>query len=210
MSKTIKERPILMSGPMVRAILDGSKTQTRRVVDFMKPTADAEYAQHVERHQEKSCKYGTAGDRLWVRETFHILDRGTERGGAVRTIVYTATGDEIQPTRPDHPIQAMKAPKAYPSIFMPRWASRITLEILSIRVERLQDIGEADAKAEGITRLKGYGPNGDSEAWGIEGMIVAVSARRAYEYLWEKINGPGSWDLNPWCWVIEFKLESAS
>ena len=237
MTETIKERPILMSAPMVRAILDGSKTQTRRVVDFMKPTADAEYAQHVERHQEKSCKYGTAGDRLWVRETWNRAER---------------TGYDAAP-QDGRPGFDESDPDAYnfgpcwyratddrlleggwkPSIFMPRTASRITLEIVSVRVERLQDISGYDAMCEGVEFKMPAGadpsnqkfPDGfdtwhkqKQDRWfedaaRVTYMAQCVAAERAissYHTLWESINGPGSWDANPWVWCIEFKkLEAA-
>lgn len=222
----VKERPILMSGAMVPPTLSGTKTQTRRIIKpqphddatglkagvFTPITLDLGGIQmpgeDVFGFYDDSgeygikCPYGQPGDRLWVRETFHILDRGTERGEAVRTIVYKATGCEIQPTRADHPIHAMQAPKAYPSIFMPRWASRILLEIVSVRIQRLQDISEEDAIAEGLI------PNGTGFArgWQYEkhGCIYATG-KRCYEALWEKINGAESWSQNPWVAAIEFK-----
>lgn len=229
MSKTIKERFILMSGAMVPPTLSGIKTQTRRILEVQPVFVDglwhafypwgdgghgiyeteeemlAEYTKLSLAH----LRYGKVGDRLWVRENFHILDRGTERGGAVRTIVYKATGCEIQPTRPDHPIHAMQAPKAYPSIHMPRWASRIDLQILSIRVQRLQEITEEDAIAEGIEQLA---PGADGrQRWKCYAEYGGwcEAPRLSYKTLWEKINGAGSWDANPWVAAIEFrKLEA--
>jgi hypothetical protein len=150
-----KERPILFSAPMVRAILDGTKTQTRRIMK----TAE--------------CKYGKSGDRLWVRETWQEVSWPPTGP----RFVYKADGD----ASPD---------RWRPSIHMPRWASRITLEVESVRVERLQECSEADAKAEGCS------PLGDD---------TSQAYRLGYMHLWGQINGPGSWEANPWVWVITFK-----
>lgn len=205
MTKTIKERPILFSAPMVRAILDGRKTQTRRVV---KPK-DLEW---MDVHQglresdnEVCCPYGMTGDRLWVRETWavgksadtfapSVLHPGTwlnDKGG----LWYPA--DNTAPPAPISP-----RGKTRVSIHMPRWASRILLEIVSVRVERLNDISEQDARAEGCSP-GGWQPsysnpdnsNGD-DSW---------SATDAFAELWESINGASSWQANPWVWVVEFR-----
>lgn len=199
----MKERPILFSGLMVRAILEGRKTQTRRVVK----NATGPFWDHPgyrivmhdgftfwETHSGKpnqygpsiACPYGKPGDRLWVRETWWAA-RDDVRGEMKRdTVRYAATAD------------GLGVPKFRPSIHMPRWASRITLEVVSVRVERLQDISEEDAKAEGIELLNGrYTFNA-----GAHESHTAVESFRA---LWESINGPGSWDSNPWLWVVEFK-----
>jgi len=182
------ERPILFSAPMVRAILAGTKTQTRRVV---KPAHKAWMDQPVT-HQlgewdKRPLPYGKPGDRLWVRETWQAVS-GNDRARHIMThprpdrgwLEYAAT------PRADEP-----AYKWRPSIHMPRWASRIMLEVTGVRVERLQDISEADAMAEGVTAGKYTG--------------LDRAYARAYSDLWEQINGPGSWDANPWVWVIEFK-----
>jgi hypothetical protein len=150
----MKERPILFSAPMVRAILDGRKTQTRRVIK--------EKLMRGEGAHVNNCQYGKPGDRLWVRETFCYHDY-------LARYLYKADG--------------VTGVKWKPSIFMPRIASRIMLEITGIRVERLQDISEEDAIAEGWPK---------SSDW--------------YRSLWESINGQGSWVLNPWVWVIEFMV----
>jgi hypothetical protein len=181
----MKERPILFSAPMVRAILERRKTQTRRIMKpqpygflFQKPVKSLGGA-------EIKCPYGQTGDRLWVRETWGTdapnLDtcrRGVESDGLFYGPYYAADADWFD----NHTVRMR------PSIHMPRWASRITLEITNVRVERLQDISREDAIAEGT-------PPPDA----------AYSMRDSYMMLWESINGRGSWATNPWVWVIEFK-----
>ena len=224
----MKERPILFSGPMVRALLDGSKTQTRRV---MKPQLiygtvaglfNSWYLPLSEgggtlypNGKEKilgTCPYGQPGDRLWVREAFDFLPSGGLDQPQACEIVYWATGS-IEPRSAPHDYNPMiyGHQKVRPSIHMPRWASRITLEITSVRVERLQDISEADAMAEGIVecpipaddegpRRIGYMVGPDDGKSGL-----SVTPIQAYRDLWESINGPDSWTTNPWVWVVEFK-----
>lgn len=200
----MKERPILFSGPMVRALLDGSKTQTRRVVKPQPPNhmgtvrtlgdGDWQFVQDAHTLADSAstwrCPYGQPDDRLWVRETFGHFERNdTLKPGD--TIYYRADGEclELRPWRP--------------SIHMPRWASRITLEITGVRVERLQDISEADAIAEGCAKNhNNYYWGGPHKAGGLKQM---ATARQAYQDLWESINGPGSWEANPWVWVVGFK-----
>jgi len=172
----MKEKPILFSGEMVRAILAGTKTQTRRVVK----------AKHVPfvsnllggfldgKWNQRPMPYGRPGDHLWVRETF-----ATDGAGL---LWWRAAGDD-QP----------KVGNWKPSIHMPRWASRITLEITAVRCERLNDISEDDARAEGVVAEP-------PKTW-----IYRADYIAAYRTLWESINGPGSWAQNPWVWVIEFK-----
>ena len=159
------ERPILFSAPMVRAILDRTKTQTRRVVK-LKP----DYMETFLRLPNKvaCCPYGQPGGRLWVRETFEDCESALHS-----CVLYRADG-------------GTPGTKWTPSIHMPRWASRITLEITGVRVERLRDNREADAISEGTPFPCGGWVGG-------------------YQKLWESIHGPGSWDLNPWVWVVEFK-----
>lgn len=198
-----RERPILFSAPMVRAILLGSKTQTRRVV---KPSREFDpdwpfTSPGIARYT--ACPYGRPGDRLWVREGFsgphyreafppslwHELDE----------IHYWADGNPVDGdwTRPR------------PSIHMPRWASRILLEVVAVRVERLNEISEADAIAEGVFRKTGETPIGDTvETWDGRGEMIYVhpmAARTEYRMLWESINGENSWSMNPFVWVIEFR-----
>ena len=185
----MKERPILFSAAMVRAILSNTKTQTRRVV---KP-------QPTELQSETggpcagcgavvNSRHRVGGTRLWVRETWaaphaydHLPPRLIPQDARIH---YAATEDR-------------GGLLWRPSIHMPRWASRITLEVTSVRVERLQDISEADALAEGVTE---------------DGSLVTDLAGNdrggafaAFATLWEVINGADSWDDNPWVWAIEFR-----
>lgn len=196
----MKERPILMSGPMVRAILADAKTQTRRVVrdadhfscltgdcpHWHQNLCDAELALH--------CPYGKLGDRLWVRETFSIADSGD--------VIYADGALNRPPT--GEPLRY----KRRPSIHMPRSACRLVLDVLGSRVERLQAITEADAKAEGMHEFKlPTGSVWGYNAKGTPGPHLGGSAREAYAHLWEELNfkrGHG-WKKNPWVWVVEFK-----
>lgn len=177
---------------MVRAILDGSKTQTRRVVkpryiDAGPPAAFFQYLREV-------CPYGQAGDRLWVRETHFINDyRGAgvpEDERADTELVYAATDMDYVRNLEDDEGFAWR-----PSIHMPRWASRITLEVTGVRVERLQAISEADVHAEGCA-----GGRGSIPRYG-----YAATPTEHYRHLWETLNGAGAWDANPWVWVVEFE-----
>jgi hypothetical protein len=204
------ERGILFSGAMVRALLDGTKTQTRRPAKPVKhPDLGNVYApgalvlerepQHV---IERACPYGQPGDRLWVRETTHRrpmlnLLTGDPLAPEYDGGAYTVDGVDVL-TPEGFDIAWWYSRKSCPSIHMPRWASRILLEITSVRVERLQDISEADARAEGVT----------IEDWHMRGYCAGEflpPSIRAYRELWESINGAGSWDANPWVWVVEFK-----
>ena len=202
-----KERPILFSGPMVRALLDGSKTQTRRVVKPQPDTAhDGEPYWFIGGYRvwgyrpapavplraggnPLPCPYGQRGDRLWVRESFAHMYRynAQPEKRAPEDVTYMA--DNLTPD-----------PYVYgswkPSIHMPRWASRITLEVTNVRVERLQDISEADALAEGVKVHPDHHGKPPSSIY---------SPVQAYRDLWESINGPDSWAANPWVWAIEFR-----
>lgn len=196
----VAERPILFSGAMVRALLSGKKTQTRRAV---KPRKDPDYGCHLapceiagDEHQARLCPYGQPGDRLWVREAFihEPADYCWEASVSIpcrpALTVYRADAEDPRGGR------------WTPSIHMPRRLSRITLEIAGVRVERLQDISEADALAEGVPNqpvLGGYSAR-EGCKW-LPPEPVAEFAR-----LWELINGPGSWDANPWVWVVSFRM----
>ena len=202
------ERPILFSGPMVRALLAGTKTQTRRVFKTRNGGVwphpnDLPGMQQVLR----TCPYGRPGDRLWVRETWmNLQGTGIERvSGSNEDYAYGA--DTPKGSYGDDQRKCFGL-KWRPSIHMPRAASRITLEISDRRVERLQDISEADAVAEGIFRKVRGTPIGDMVETATGGQLIYADpsqAREEYRRLWEQINGPGSWAKNPWVWVLQFK-----
>lgn len=187
----VRERPILFSGPMVRAIMEGRKTQTRRL---MKPQPEKSLWKILELHprQKARCPYGEVGDRLWVRETFANINNSDL--GEASYVEYRADGDEDRfpgqwpPECADDPLR----PHWRPSIFMPRKLSRITLELTDVRVERLNEISEADVLAEGVTVLP-----------------CNASPQQAYAELWESINGKGSWGPQ-WVWVLTFRRPAAA
>ena len=218
----IKERPILFLAPMVRAILEGRKTVTRRPVKIQ-PRSKADIGsyglgQPFIRNPDVTkpnpeCPYGRAGDRLWVRETWYCDHFEVMRGPYLKpddlnfseaiddgTLVYAADG--LTPYEADQPVWK-------PSIHMPRWASRILLEITDVRVERLQDISEEQALAEGIVGV----PFRPDDGWPIcTGYMVgpddgrtglATTAAKAFAGLWDSVGG--DWNANPWVWVVEFK-----
>jgi len=188
---TPRERPILFSAPMVRAILDGTKTQTRRIVKPQPPLACNCWYRAEEKyifaHPETvlyadpiSCPYGQPGERLWVKETWQN-GLPLPKGGFIPHYRADRTEEELD----------AYTGKWRPSIFMPRWASRITLEIESVRVERLQEISAADAEAEGC-----------------ENPRIPISPnfmREVYRGVWEHINGKESWKQNPWVWALTFR-----
>lgn len=208
----MKERPILYSAPMVVAILDGRKTQTRRVIknigiapgigEIYKGSDDAS-------DWVKECPHGTVGDRLWVREAWRVTSKLDDISP---NQLPEGIGVEYPSTRHINNLQGRKRP----SIHMPRSLSRILTEITEIRVQRLQDITPEEAKAEG---LKGISKDGRTVKFGIPDLDGYPGTDNhgwpwkewefdpvmAYKRLWEKINGKGSWDLNPFVWVIEFE-----
>jgi len=222
----MRERPILLNAEMVRAVLDGRKTQTRRiiqspaknmqangqkVIDYREP-GDKWYGDHVFSMRNQSgtwcdytkeqflakCPFGAVGDRLWVRESFY--EHGHWQGGGYdpedsyfvsdKQVLYPADGIQRPSERKRDDFW-----RSRPSIHMPRWASRITLEITGVRVERLQDITNQDAMAEGIGHLYAYD----------ESQPTPKDATRRFAELWQSIYGEESWQANPWVWVIEFK-----
>lgn len=202
----MKERPILFSGEMVKAILAGTKTLTRRImkwseadkpiVHFLAPdgarvsqdTPGATPWPFAERDGSDwplRCPYGAPGDRLWVRETFARDVPGCEGG-----ISYRADHNDPRGDGPANPMRWT------PAIYMPRALSRIDLEITAVRVERLQDISEKDVIAEGVgcARIQDGGKTG-------QGPLIDGFAN-----LWDTINGErASWESNPWVWVVGFK-----
>ncbi|MDE1179448.1 hypothetical protein [Paraburkholderia sp.] len=248
----MKERPILFSGPMVRALLDGSKTQTRRIVKVRNelPPAWATFASEGHSLSQdnaprpvgsffwseelrpgqplKSLRrwpilpakhpmagdwywtpspFGKIGDRLWVREThaqvFEVDIPAGRTTGPLGTAgsparpdwksryVYLADGE--MPNVQWHHVGDSQPVRWTPSIHMPRAASRITLEVTGVRVERLHDISEADAESEGVNFLRSV-PDADE----------TLDARGLFHCLWDGINGDGAWAKNPWVWCVSF------
>ncbi|WP_350648664.1 hypothetical protein [Pseudomonas sp. HY13-MNA-CIBAN-0226] len=197
----IKERPILFSAPMVRAILEGQKTVTRREVKKRAAldclAAGFEPAFLALPGNADLCPYGKPGDRLWVRETFNRTNPGGESG-----IYYYRADGKFPKCIGGGRFTSVESWK--PSIHMPRAASRILLEVAAVRVERLQDISEEQAIAEGCQALEGCKWHTFEEA--AAGVPMHDhTALDAFEALWEGINGEESWASNPWVWVVEFK-----
>ena len=244
----MKERPILFSGPMVQAILKGTKSQTRRVVKNCKQFADWDatpadaYDSIIDAESGEAtflvagdhgwvntvkCPYGKIGDVLWVRETFYAYGKWVKNG-------HSKTGKQQwkfvdlydNGTYPDNHYKYMDGPPLRvqtgksdvigwykrPSLFMLRAACRIRLQITDVRVERLQDISESDAKNEGIESFRPVPGDGPAET--MYKMYLpppphyqqwSVSPVHSFKSLWRKINGTESWDQNPWVWVINFK-----
>lgn len=208
-----RERPILFSAPMVRALLDGRKTQTRRVVKgdpvFVLPfigrdnqpthefglclTHDRVINKHVR------CPYGVPGDTLWVRESFAKVwrDECPPATPDDVDIEYRADTDG-KAFAGDWPIEERDnedRPRWRPSIHMPRWASRITLRVTEVRVERLNEISHDDCWAEGTV----------CDIHGARKHTCCSGLTRGYRAIWETINGSGSWDRNPWVWAVSFE-----
>ncbi|WP_404462193.1 hypothetical protein [Providencia rettgeri] len=213
----MKERGIIFNSEMVRAILDGRKTQTRRIINPQPELtqksgfkwkgslfgAGSDNRETNRNFAHKKCPCGNVGDRLWVRETWQgplvgyaeadKLFKDPEPYFKVENCVYKADGIAA-PEYTDCDDNLRQGWR--PSSNMPRWASRITLEITDVRVERLQSISEEDAKAEGFD-------NSQSDAASSIGWFEKPV--RAFRRDWENINGTDGWDSNPWVWVIEFK-----
>ena len=199
----MKERPILFSGAMVRAILNGKKTQTRRVIKNQKlgygaPKSFAAYEVETSNgailfgfeNDDNTwiCPYGKVGDRLWVRETFG-------HNGCMNCHTHYKADEPNWKDKSQNPIA-----RWYPSIHMPRWASRITLQITGIRVERLCSITNADAHHEGVDPIPEYGSSSGATP------SVVWNYRDPFFNLWKEIHGKESLKINPWVWVIDFKV----
>lgn len=218
----MRERPILFSGPMVRAILAGNKTQTRRIA---KEFAGRDGLDAILRRfpNQNSCPYGQPGDRLWVREAFRFaasLDRlspndvGEKALDAGYNTPWAPTQFEADGRRAgawhgfDTPPTVTTPGKLRPGIHMPRWACRLVLEITGVRVEQLQAISYEDARAEGAFDPRLFVGDECREA-GVESYEELARRlqwpQRAFRELWCGINGQGSWDANPWVWVVEFR-----
>lgn len=236
----MRERPILFAGPMVRAILEGRKTQTRRVVPLgwrgrragiefvggcgMEDDPESwgyadEYGDYytlanANPRRVIPCPYGTVGDRLWVRETWsadclsvypcprawYRADRDFDEGDV-------RMHDDCSPPR-----ECKRGPSGdclhgfrwRPSIHMPRWASRLLLEISEVRVQRLQEISEEDARAEGVEAE--FEVDFGAFVGGAAIDFERVSTYRlGFKHVWAEINGPDSWAANPWVWCVSFK-----
>lgn len=208
----MKERPILFNDEMVRAILYGRKTQTRRVCQGQRELSCAADFQ-IDR-----CPYGQPGDRLWVREAWCMGGTGYDEPpndgrprhcGGGRRCFYRATEPDVV-----HEDDASRSPWR-PSIHMPRWMSRIGLDVVSVRVERVQEISHADCMAEGVRiytfeatgdHPRMYGFITDADGPDEHGTAPHHTAQDAYAKLWDSINAKRghSWESNPWVWVVEF------
>lgn len=193
---------MIFNEEMVRALLDGRKTQTRRIVserhlnlidvgsqigECYPLECGVDHANSQSYYREH-CPFGIVGDRIWVRETF---------GDCGVRLAYRADTDDGA---------KCKVNRWTPSIHMPRWASRLTLEITGIRVERLNGISEANAGAEGID-MEALADSQDCyDCIADHNMTGRPTAKGAFKYLWESIYGEENWQANPWVWVIEFKV----
>lgn len=256
MTRTVKERPILFSGPMVKALLEGRKTQTRRIIrcgcnsihinrllgawPLSRPpyqfdgserpwqwkgnsppkTGDwiEECQTDVDDHETYPVRfpYGQPGDRLFVKETWALVYPWYDHeagyvdevevwsetipptppdglDGKSWRVWYAADSDDINQHADDRFVRRYRSP-----LFMPRWASRITLEITEVRVERLQSISYLDCRAEGIPAVSCYDDSPEPET-------ILGAIRDEYREVWESINGKGSWDLNSWVWALSFR-----
>ncbi|EQA1666853.1 hypothetical protein D9I27_19670 [Escherichia coli] len=228
------ERGMIFNGEMVRAILDGQKTQTRRIMQVQPDTPEFGLRRIIEssianeigmyfwsqedargikaRSKQFFCPFGDVGDRIWVRETFQGPLFDFEQMEAYQY-------DSSKFKRPEfcvYKADGKPAPEFFdadenlhccwrPSIHMPRWASRILLEITDVRVERLNSISETDAEAEGIDMEALFDSQDCYDCIAGHNMTGRPTATGAFKYLWESIYGSDSWQTNPWVWVIEFK-----
>ena len=227
----LRERPILFSGTMIRAILEGRKTQTRRIIKPQPTEAGLKWVEtkdgfsawvdknlNYEEGRMRICPHGRIGDRLWVRETISLesvpyLELSSLRN-ELKNRPYKFCNEledldshyEIAHYKATDPKPALccendgcrqcgkngEGPHWIPSICMPRWASRITLEITNVRFGRLQDISEDDAKSEGVSMSP-------------KPVFADSSFKKGFEHIWNSIYGTGSWGVNPFVWVIEFR-----
>ncbi|EMG3684463.1 hypothetical protein V4251_001842 [Serratia marcescens] len=219
----MKERPVIFNGEMVRAILDGRKTQTRLVMKVQpessgfglrfiteslnnRDTGKYFWSQsdavgiNKPRSKPFPCPFGQVGDQMWVRETWAEAGASAPELQLYRANYPEHVGSEYENVPPASEIRWT------PSIHMPRWASRIMLEITAVRVERLNDISEEDAKAEGVKPAGDMLPDYPDTFLTPKGDFA--TAKVAFQRLWQSIYGEESWSANPWVWVIEFKQVS--
>ncbi|MCV2877579.1 hypothetical protein OE699_01835 [Sedimentimonas flavescens] len=207
------DKPILFNGPMVRTILEGRKTQTRRVIKpqlgdiaraFQFVPGKWRFLDHSRArvHQLFSPPFST-GDRLWVREAHFLTNKHA----------YRLSVGVDQSINPDDDYQACVYAEGFdlsrtgmrlrPSIHMPRWASRLTLIVEDVRVQRLQDISEADAKSEGCDAEQ-------AKSLALCDGAMPGNSKRCFHWLWNSINGPEAWDANPWVAAITFRAIRAN
>ena len=236
----MKERGMIFNAEMVRAILDGRKTQTRRIVsdrhlNFIDvgsqigecyPLECGIDHENSQSYYREHCPFGKPGDRIWVRETWSDVNLDGAPAVAYRADdeVYDLMEDEslldeggsfnyLDPRVCKYQFAAWHSDLISgiegnwrPSIHMPRWASRITLEITDVRVERLNGISETDAEAEGINMEALFDSQDCYDCIADHNMTGRPTAKGALKYLWESIYGEENWQANPWVWVIEFKV----
>ena len=222
----MREHPLLMKGPLVRAILAGLKTQTRRLIKKESlPDEGFKWDECLCKEIDPSdtpcvtCAVRfpdipEAGDRLWVRETWGIGARPCLVEGGREGIEYRADEGFLEDDISLLPLYSVEPPEGHtldeyckrgwrPSIHMPRWACRLVLPLVSVRVERVQDITEEDAKAEGVEPVLMRGI-GSYPEWMRPTMREVGGHQKAFELLWKQIYGDASWDANPWVWVAEW------
>ncbi|MDA3943684.1 MAG: hypothetical protein PF694_09120 [Bacteroidetes bacterium] len=205
----MKESPILFSTDMVKAILEGRKTQTRRInslegvnenpVNWLVKVINGFaffYNSNTDKNLDIKCPYGQTGDLLWVREKFE-----TETDGTVK---FFAGNNEVE-----HNTAYRQLTKWRPSIHMPKAAARIWLQITNVCIERLQDISDKDAIAEGIEKHPNDKTNVHYRNYHHEDFLM-ITPKFSFKTLWEKTTGFDSWDANPWVWVITYKVLSTN
>jgi hypothetical protein len=199
------ERPIIFSGPMVRAILAGKKTQTRRMVRLPRPRPMLPgQVGTIRLYRPDECPYGQPGDRLWVREAHrfeaivcHGCDDADGCDCGTTRVRYAADAVAIDRTYTDwEPPPGPLRTTARSPIHMPRWASRLTLEVADVRIQRLHDLSEEDVRAEGI----------EHHPAALAMMSGMWTWRGAFSAAWDAIHGAGAWDANPWVWAVTFRV----
>lgn len=235
------ERPIIFSGPMVRAIIEGRKTQTRRIIKpqpeqchhcegkgwyegvepVHHPACDGTcslgcpFPERVQVQCEciggleylPNCPFGPPGTRLWVRETWYY---DIEPGGPLprdfdRDSLYYRADGECCDQIPECSCAEVGKPRWRSPVLMPRRASRLTLEVVGVRAERVQDISEEDARAEGVLPWV-HGHGAINPAFDEPGLVAAGSYRTGFQMAWDSIHVPGAWERNEWVWAVEFKV----
>lgn len=210
------DRPIIFSAPMVRALLDGRKTQTRRVLKPQPAKANMvgiKWPDGTLDCNGRRLPYAP-GDRLWVREAFSLHNaHGQQRADGKRWGPWSGLPTRVSPDGKEivyyrEGFDRCDPGRWRPSIHMPRWASRLTLHVTAVRVQRLQDISEEDARAEGILYVPGHGDIAPADL--AEGYANFVNSKMGFEILWDDIYGAGAWDANPWVAAITFTVERAN